>query len=96
MKFIGCSIDEILSSVQNSTCGSKYSIFAPCFKHSLAYNSEGENIFTGGLSSLRRFKDDVREVNEGFECGIGLEGFNDIQEGDIIESIEVVETLRSL
>jgi translation initiation factor IF-2 len=57
---------------------------------------EGENIFTGGLSSLRRFKDDVREVNEGFECGIGLEGFNDIQEGDIIESIEVVETLRSL
>ncbi|MEE3234561.1 MAG: translation initiation factor IF-2 [Candidatus Latescibacterota bacterium] len=57
---------------------------------------DGEKIFAGGLSSLRRFKDDVREVNEGFECGIGLEGFNEIQEGDIIESIEIVETLRSL
>jgi len=57
---------------------------------------DGEKIFSGGLSSLRRFKDDVREVNEGFECGIGLDGFNEIKEGDIIESIEIIETLRSL
>ncbi len=57
---------------------------------------DGEKIFSGDLSSLRRFKDDVREVNEGFECGIGLDGFNEIKEGDIIESIEIIETLRSL
>ena len=57
---------------------------------------DGEKVFSGNLSSLRRFKDDVREVNEGFECGIGLEGFNDIKEGDVIESIEIVETLRTL
>ena len=57
---------------------------------------DGEKVFSGSLSSLRRFKDDVREVNEGFECGIGLEGFNEIKEGDVIESIEIVETLRTL
>jgi translation initiation factor IF-2 len=57
---------------------------------------DGEKVFSGSLSSLRRFKDDVREVNEGFECGIGLEGFNEIKEGDLIESIEIVETLRTL
>ena len=43
-------------------------------------------IFEGGLASLRRFKDDVKEVNEGYECGIGLEKFNDIKEGDVIEA----------
>jgi len=42
-------------------------------------------IFEGNLDSLRRFKDDVREVATGFECGIGLEKFNDIKEGDVIE-----------
>jgi len=57
---------------------------------------EGEPVFKGVLSSLKRFKDDVREVLEGFECGIGIEGFDRIQEGDIIESLEVVETARTL
>jgi len=56
----------------------------------------GEALFEGELSSLRRFKDDVREVLEGFECGISLEGFNDLQEDDIIEALEVVETARTL
>ncbi len=45
----------------------------------------GELVFEGQLSSLRRFKDDVREVSEGFECGLGIEGFADFQEGDTIE-----------
>lgn len=45
----------------------------------------GKEIFTGQLSSLKRFTDDVKEVAEGYECGIGLEGFNDLQEGDLIE-----------
>lgn len=48
-------------------------------------------IWEGSLSSLKRFKDDVREVEKGYECGIGLENYNDIKEGDIIESYELVE-----
>ena len=56
----------------------------------------GEALFEGDVASLRRFKDDVREVLEGYECGIGLEGFNDLQEGDIIEALEVIETARTL
>ena len=57
---------------------------------------DGEAIFTGVLASLRRFKDDVREVQDGFECGMGFEGFNDIQEGDIVEALVFVETARTL
>jgi len=43
-------------------------------------------IYDGKLLSLRRFKDDVKEVMEGFECGIGIEGFNDIRVSDVIEA----------
>ena len=57
---------------------------------------DGEVVFTGAIASLRRFKDDVREVNDGFECGIGIEGFNAIEEGDIIEALVMVETVRTL
>ena len=42
-------------------------------------------IFEGKLSSLRRFKDDVKEVAAGYECGIGLENYNDIKENDVVE-----------
>ncbi len=48
-------------------------------------------IYTGKIASLRRFKDDVREVQAGYECGIGLENFNDIKVGDIIEAYEMEE-----
>jgi translation initiation factor IF-2 len=51
-------------------------------------------IFEGKLSSLKRFKDDVREVVSGYECGIGLERFNDIKDGDIIESFSLEEVAR--
>ena len=57
---------------------------------------QGEVIYKGDIASLRRFKDDVREVLEGFECGIGIQGFDEVQEEDIIESIEVIEVARSL
>jgi translation initiation factor IF-2 len=57
---------------------------------------DGIVIFTGGISSLKRFKDDVRDVETGFECGISLDGFNDIKIGDVIESFEQVEVKRSL
>jgi translation initiation factor IF-2 len=53
-------------------------------------------IHDGALGSLRRFKDDVREVREGFECGIGIEGYNDIREGDVIEAYEVEQIARTL
>ena len=49
----------------------------------------GEVVHTGPMSSLRRFKDDVREVTQGFECGVGLEGFNDFQEDDVLESFRL-------
>ena len=55
---------------------------------------DGIVIFEDKIGSLRRFKDDVREVNAGYECGIGLERFNDIKEGDILEAYEMVEVKR--
>jgi translation initiation factor IF-2 len=57
---------------------------------------DGIVVYEGTIASLKRFKDDVREVAEGFECGIGLEGFNDIKVGDILESYKIVETKRKL
>jgi translation initiation factor IF-2 len=53
-------------------------------------------IWTGKLSSLRRFKDDVREVGTGYECGIGLENYNDVKPGDVIELFEIKEVKTSL
>ena len=50
---------------------------------------KGEVVHTGPMSSLRRFKDDVREVTQGFECGLGLEGFSDFQEDDMLESFRL-------
>jgi translation initiation factor IF-2 len=57
---------------------------------------DGKQVYAGNISSLRRFKDDTREVKEGFECGIGIENYNDIKVGDLIEALEVVETARTL
>ena len=55
---------------------------------------EGEQIFEGPLASLKRFKDDVKEVNAGYECGLVFEGFNDLQEDDMIEVYIMVEVPR--
>jgi translation initiation factor IF-2 len=57
---------------------------------------DGVVVYEGRIGTLRRFKDDVREVAEGYECGIGLENFQDIHEGDEIEAFEVREVARSL
>jgi translation initiation factor IF-2 len=56
---------------------------------------EGTIIWKGTIASLRRFKDDVREVREGFECGIGLENYQDLKGGDIIETYEDREIART-
>src|SRR4051795_2282676 len=57
---------------------------------------DGTTVYTGALSSLKRFKDDVREVREGLECGIGIENFNDLKVGDRIESFRMEEIKRTL
>src|SRR5918997_1090679 len=55
---------------------------------------DGTVVYDGQISSLRRFKDDVRTVREGFECGVGIENFNDVKEGDVLEFFEVIEIPR--
>jgi translation initiation factor IF-2 len=53
-------------------------------------------IYTGKLHSLKRFKDDVREVQTGYECGLGIENFNDLKVGDIIEAFIIEKTATKL
>ncbi len=55
---------------------------------------DGTIIWKGAIASLRRFKDDVREVRDGFECGIGLENYQDLKPGDVIETYEDREIAR--
>jgi translation initiation factor IF-2 len=57
---------------------------------------DGVIVYEGRIGSLRRFKDDVSEVREGFECGIGLENFQDVKEGDVIEAFDVEEIARQI
>lgn len=57
---------------------------------------DGVVIYTGAVASLRRIKDDVKEVTKGFECGVGLEKFNDIKIGDTIEAFETKEVARTI
>jgi translation initiation factor IF-2 len=53
-------------------------------------------IYTGELDSLKRFKDDAKEVKENFECGLTIRNYNDIQEGDVLEFFEIREVARTL
>ena len=57
---------------------------------------ESTIVWSGKVSSLKRFKDDAREVKEGFDCGIGLDGFNDLKDGDIVEFFEMEEVKQTL
>ena len=57
---------------------------------------DGETIHSGRLSSLRRFKDEVKEVEAGLECGIAIENYNDVKEGDIIQFYETEQILRKI
>jgi translation initiation factor IF-2 len=57
---------------------------------------DGVEVYDGTLASLKRFKDDAREVEQGFECGLGLDNFNDLKAGDIVEAYRKVETKRKL
>ncbi|MGB3634342.1 MAG: EF-Tu/IF-2/RF-3 family GTPase, partial [Rubrobacteraceae bacterium] len=55
---------------------------------------DGTVVYEGNLASLKRFKDDVRSVRQGFECGMGIQNFNDVKEGDMLEFFQVVEVPR--
>src|SRR5215211_1504634 len=55
---------------------------------------DGTVVYEGNIASLKRFRDDVRSVREGFECGVGIENFNDVKEGDVLEFFEIVEVPR--
>ena len=57
---------------------------------------EGVVVFSGNLASLKRFKDDVKEVAKGFECGLNIDRFNDIKVGDVVEAYEEVEVKQTL
>jgi len=57
---------------------------------------DGFEIYKGTLASLKRIKDDVREVDAGYECGIGLQSYNDLEVGDIIEGYKTIEVKRKL
>lgn len=57
---------------------------------------DGIVVFTGEIDALKRYKDDVTEVKKGFECGIRIRNFNDIKEGDVVESFEQKEVKRTL
>jgi translation initiation factor IF-2 len=82
----------------------KLGVIAGCYitKGTIRRNSlvrlirDGVVVYEGRVASLRRFKDDVAEVREGFECGIGLENFQDVKEGDVIEAFEVEEFARQI
>ena len=57
---------------------------------------DGIQVYEGKVGSLRRFKDDAREVKSGFECGIGIDGYNDVKEGDVIEAFDLKEEAATL
>jgi translation initiation factor IF-2 len=57
---------------------------------------DGRVIHEGGIGPLKREKDDVREVESGYECGINIENYDDVQEGDLIECYEMEEVKRKL
>ncbi len=64
--------------------------------HDIRLIRDGVVVYTGQLASLKRYKDDVKEVSAGYECGLNIQNFNDIKEGDIIEAYEQVEIKRKL
>ena len=64
--------------------------------HNVRIIRDGIVVYTGKLASLKRFKDDVKEVVSGQDCGLNIEGFNDIKVGDIVEAYEIIEIKRKL
>ncbi|MDP2385972.1 MAG: translation initiation factor IF-2 [Bacteroidota bacterium] len=96
---ITCNIEirEVFKITKVGTIAGCYVLDGKVNRHTkVRVIRDGIVIHTGGLGSLKRFKDDVKEVATGYECGLNIEGFNDIQVGDIIEGYEMVEVKAKL
>lgn len=99
-------VEKVMGSaeVRNTFSVPKIGVIAGCFvingkvqrSNMLRLVRDGKIIYEGKLGSLKRFKDDAKEVAEGFECGIGIENFNDIKVGDTIEAFAKEEVSREL
>ena len=83
--------DQYPGAILVAVCDATYTEHARNILHTVrsALHREGIVVHTGELASLKRFKDDVSEVKTGFECGLGLQGFNDIKVGDVIEVFQM-------
>jgi len=89
-------VRETFKLPNNDVVAGLYVLDGKVFRNSRArVLRSGTVMFEGGISSLKRFKDDVREVASGYECGLGLDGFNDLQVGDQIEFLHREEVARS-
>jgi translation initiation factor IF-2 len=98
--------EEIVASVEvrETFKISKVGTIAGCFvrdgkikrSHNVRVIRDGIVVYTGLLGSLKRFKDDVKEVNSGYECGLNIDKYNDVKVGDIVEAYEEVEVKRTL
>ena len=101
---IAVETDKGKALVKATFKSSHFGIIAGCqvTEGSIARNNQvrlkrsDEQIWKGGIASLKRVKEDVREVQKGFECGILLNGFNEVQEGDIIEAYEITYITQEL
>lgn len=89
-------VRETFKLPNNDVVAGLYVLDGKVFRNSRArVLRSGTVVFEGGISSLKRFKDDVREVAAGYECGLGLDGFNDVQVGDQIEFLHREEVART-
>ena len=92
------------AEIRNTFKVPKIGLIAGCyiteglFKKTCSVNviRDGVVIHTGKIASLKRFKDDAKEVREGFECGIGIEDWQDLRVGDQLEAFEIIEVKRKL
>jgi translation initiation factor IF-2 len=98
--------EEVIGTVEvrNLFQASKVGVIAGCYvltgkitrSSSVRVMRNGKSLHEGKISSLKRFKDDAREVLAGFECGVTMDGFDDLQVGDTLEVFQIVETARTL
>jgi translation initiation factor IF-2 len=96
---IACNIEirEVFNITKVGTIAGCYVLDGKVTRHTkVRIIRDGIVIHTGTLGSLKRFKDDVKEVTAGYECGLNIEGFNDIKVGDIIEGYDMVEIKAKL
>ena len=82
-RFVSCSVHPVSEPLPEAERGCMVRI-----------TRENKKIFEGNLASLKRFKDDVKEVRSGFECGLVFEDFNEVEEFDKVEAYKMVEVPR--